>query len=107
MFAIMDRKMQERSIFPGIRDRTCEELRAALETSVEQIRTDVTSWFTDLRALIETQRGPESEAARCSDEEREDIRRALEKARGVEASIQQKAQPARDDARRRGLSNAE
>lgn len=107
MFAIMDQKMRERSIFPSIRDRTCEELRAALETSVEQIRTDVTSWFADLRALIETQRGPESEAARCSDGEREEIRRALEKAREVEASIQQKAQPARDDARRRGLSNAE
>ena len=107
MLAIMDKKMQERSIFPHIRDRTCEELGEALEINVEQIRTEVISWFTDLRALIETQRGPESEAARCTDDERGQIARVLRGAPAVEILIQHKAQSARDDARRRGLCNAE
>ena len=103
MFAIMDRKMAERSIYPTIRDLTCGELNQALDTSADIILAEVNSWFTDLGQRIAAEKGPESEASQCTPRERQRLERVLQRAREIQGTIRQKAQRARDEARRRGL----
>ena len=103
MFAIMDRKMAERSIYPTIRDLTCGELRQTLDTSAEIILAEANSWFTDLGQRVAAEKGPESEASQCNPRERQRLDRVLQRATEIKVSIGEKAQRARDEARRQGL----